>query len=150
MTTTTHPTTTHGVSCRAHAIGCAVENVRDANLSHTAAELVAIGDDYLATGTASCLCGRDAKWATSWVLVGLEVMAEAAANAPSYVVTNEARGVPRYVTTDKAAAVAWAEAAADAEAGARPGYARPHYVVTPWNGAEATAGAVHVYAKAAK
>jgi len=157
---TTHPTT-HTNACRAYAIGCAVENIRDAKLDPIVAAWAATadpvdeGDRYLSEGLASCLCGTDATWAASWVLLGLSALDEAAAKlvapeAPTaYVVTNEARGIPRYVTTDRAAALTWAQARANEDLADRPGYATPHYVVTAWDGDESWTGAAHVYAKAA-
>lgn len=68
----------HDEDCRAHAIGCAVENIagaatsRDLDVSDWAAEADAIaeGDRYLEDGTASCLCGTDTTWAQKWIALG--------------------------------------------------------------------------------
>jgi hypothetical protein len=65
--------------------------------------------------------------------------------APAYVVTNDARGTVRYATADRAAALAWAQDAADADAVARPNDATPHYVVTEHTGEPGEAW--HVYAR---
>jgi len=53
----------HRIWCRAHAVGCAVQNIRDAStddaLSRTwaaTANPVTVGDGYLEDGSATCIC----------------------------------------------------------------------------------------------
>jgi hypothetical protein len=144
--------TTHTTTCRAHAIGCAVENLRDAKADPIVAAWAATaspvdeGDRYLAEGLASCLCGTDATWAASWVLLGLAALDEAPAAPAVYTVAPGLQGV-QFASTDLEAAKAWAQAWADARAVARPWEATPHVVVQTWHGADtAWTEDVHVYA----
>lgn len=74
----------HSTACRAHAIGCAVENIRDMEPGlpePIALEPITVGDGYLVDGTASCLC-RDSDEAlvplAPWIIRGLAVLDAAA------------------------------------------------------------------------
>jgi len=63
----------HDHACRAHAIGCAVGNLREAGAD---GDPVAVGDDYLASGTATCYCGRDTGPVAERVALGESALAE--------------------------------------------------------------------------
>ena len=54
-------TSHHTTECRAYAVGCAVENIRDAEDRTSAkdADPITEGASYLADGTVSCHCAQD-------------------------------------------------------------------------------------------
>lgn len=93
-------TPAHTFACRAHAIGCAVENIRDAaaelerhaDTSPWAARVawarnadpVKMGDEYLTNGTATCFCKTHPlgmAWAIRWILLGGEALTSGRASA---------------------------------------------------------------------
>jgi hypothetical protein len=87
MAPTTVPT--HDQPRRAHAIGCAVENLKDAarlrsrhRVEILSSNPITVGDGYLQDGTATCYCGNpNMGWAANWIAVGTLVL-NAAAPAP--------------------------------------------------------------------
>lgn len=69
----------HTADCEAHAIGCAVQNIRDAKQDAdaaardwaSAADPVTLGREYLEDGTATCYCAStDMAWASQWIDLG--------------------------------------------------------------------------------
>ncbi|WP_156250904.1 hypothetical protein [Pseudactinotalea terrae] len=63
----------HEHACRAHAIGCAAQNQRDAGIT---GDPIAEGDGYLTDGTASCYCGTDTTALAPWITEGEQLLAE--------------------------------------------------------------------------
>jgi len=63
----------HERACRAHAIGCAAENQRDAGIT---GDPIAEGEGYLVDGTASCYCGTDTTALAPWIAEGEQLLAE--------------------------------------------------------------------------
>jgi hypothetical protein len=85
------PTTaTHDQLCRAHAIGCVLENLSaaarrrvDGRAEILASNPIVVGDGYLQDGTATCYCGTDMGWALPWTTVAVGILVlNAAAPAP--------------------------------------------------------------------
>lgn len=72
----------HGNACRADAIGCAVENIRDAAREEYSAEwartadAVVVGDGYLESGMVDCICAKIdvASW-SKWIELGMPYVA---------------------------------------------------------------------------
>ena len=69
----------HTPDCLTHAIGCAVQNIRDAKKDTdpsvrdwaAGADPVAVGRGYLEDGSATCHCSStDMSWATQWTDLG--------------------------------------------------------------------------------
>lgn len=69
--------TDHKFACRAHAIGCAVENMWTAPVRYIGVDVVTLGDEYLRDGAATCYCdvsNEDMTWAAKWIILGGEAL----------------------------------------------------------------------------
>lgn len=109
----------HTEDCRAHAIGCAAENIAewDADTRATGnTDPIQVGDGYLTDGTADCLCwDRNTAWAVSWIRKGHKIIA---AGTPVFTTIQvDAHGRPviaaperRYQTTSARVAATHAAA----------------------------------------
>lgn len=76
----TQTRTAHTTACRAHAIGCAVENIRDMEpglADLLGLEPVSTGDNYLTDGSVSCMCydtNETLVQRAPWIIQGLRAL----------------------------------------------------------------------------
>ena len=104
--------TTHSLACRAHAIGNAVENIADWDADTRAtyaseSDPIVTGDDYLADGTATCLCNATAETIdvmSPWITKGRAALDDDAIAALTDMPDPESDA--RYLAAEVAAEVA--------------------------------------------
>jgi|1185.fasta_scaffold323634_2 hypothetical protein len=74
-----HPAgeSSHVTACRAHAIGCAQENLAELGGFVLARTAITVGDGYLADGTVTCYCDERPRAMAAlgyWLVLGLDAL----------------------------------------------------------------------------